>query len=285
MGGPERVGRRHSPPPRAEAPARAEAPRAERTREAPRTEHADGFEAEARSRRVAEHLARPHATDSTAARAVAEREGARPRDYDLNSRTDVGILISRSPQLDDNDDTMRDRHRCGGAAVVNAMLLSGNPEANATALRSVAGRELIDSSPGADEALRHMSAGRMSARDTGVLQELAYEAARRRNPTETRPDVGLSRAELAPFMRELSAAGAFPGSTVELENHTMSGGGTHWTVNVDGPNGPGSADSWPRTDGYATVVGGSSALSVPGATSRDSHVTLGADRSVSDGPD
>lgn len=289
MGGPERVGSRrsHTAPPRTDAPARAEGARRTeraRTREAERPRVSDGFEAH--RRREAAHLARPYASDRTAARAVADREASAhpPRTYDLNSRTDVGILISRSPQLDDNDDTMRDRDRCGGAAVVNAMLLSGNPAANSDALRATAGRDLVAATPGADDALTHMRAGRMSARDAGVLQELAYEAARQRNPTESRPDVGVSRTEPAPLMRDLSREGAFNGSSVELENHRLPDGGTHWTTSVDGPNGPGRADSWPRTDGYATVVGGSTELAVPGATARDSHVSLSRDGTVSDGP-
>ncbi|MFT3707085.1 MAG: hypothetical protein QM817_05390 [Archangium sp.] len=217
---------------------------------------------------------------------MADREDrARPpRTYDLNNRTDVGILISRSPQLDGNDDTMRDRDRCGGAAVVNAMLLSGDPAGNSAALRRVAGPDLVSFTPGADEALTHMADGRMTARDAGVLQELAYEAARQRNTGGDRPDVGLSRGELSPFMRELTEAGAFNGANVELENHSMPGGGSHWTTTVDGPGGTAHADSWPRTDGYATVVGGSSAPSVPGSTGRDSHVSLRGGV-VSDGRD
>jgi hypothetical protein len=85
-------------------------------------------------------------------------------------------------------------------------------------------------------------------------------------------------------MRELTAEGAFPNSSVELSNHALPGGDPHWTVSVEGPHGPASADSWPRTDGSATVVSGTE-LAVPDSTAFDSHLSLGRDRTVTSGPE
>jgi hypothetical protein len=248
----------------------------------------DPFDTAAVERRRAEHLARPYATtDVSAARGLSAREDRAGTAYTLSNRAEVGMLISRTPQLDSNDDTLRDRSRCGAAAVVNGMLLSGSPRANADALGEVSrahgvGEALV---PGSDAALASKRDGHLTARESCVLQELAYETARRCGSAGSRPDVGLSRTELGPDLRELSAAGAFPGSSVELSNHALPGGADpHWTVSVDGPNGPASADSWPRTDGYATVLAGRE-LAVPGSTSMDSHVTLDRDHHVSSGPD
>lgn len=218
----------------------------------------DSFHAE---RARTEHLARPMMSGDPAAqgaaRALAAHEAERNTTYSLTDRTQVGMLISRSPQLDGLDGTQSDQNRCGGAAVFNAMLLAGNPAANAEALRRLAQHQM-----GAPDiptaALDAMANGHLTAAQASQLQDLTYQLGfGYRTDDAVGSAEGLNARAVRGLVDDLRARGAFAGAgSVVLNNHVLPNGTPHWTAHVTTPTGSMTADSWPRSDGYATAVTG-----------------------------
>lgn len=191
------------------------------------------------------------------ARATYERHGDTP--HDLTDRAAVGRLISRSPQLDDLTSTRGDDTRCGGAAVFNAMLLDGNPAANASALETTArarGLPLTETERG---ALASMREGHLTPHEAATLQHTVYRVAD--SADRRTSEGGLTGVELTATVGALRAAGGFP-DTREA-NFRMERTGTdafHWTTTTSTAHGTAHADSWPQANGYALIAGG------PGAT-------------------
>lgn len=191
---------------------------------------------------------------------------------DLSNRRDVGRLISRTPQHDNLRSTNDDRNRCGGAAIMNAMLLDGDHEHNAQALRGLVqdrqrqGR-FGQMSEQQTEALQAMENGNMTPSQAAQLQELTYDVA---NAQDGQRNRGLNNQDMTTTVAELRQRGAFP-NTEEMNfrrEHTYNSrgaaNGSHWTVSTRNRNGAVNyADSAPRENGYATVTGREGASFAP----------------------
>lgn len=179
--------------------------------------------------------------------------------HDLSSREEVGRLISRSPQLDNIASAGGDETRCGGAAMLNALLLDGNHEANASAIERLASSRHVDLSAREAAAVEAMGGGHLTPNQSAQLQSLLYRVADTGDRSHT--GEGLSGVELSTTVGALTALGGFGNtSEVNFRNSEMGGGAHHWTVTSTTGEGTAHADSWPGSNGYARVAGG------PGAT-------------------
>lgn len=213
------------------------------------------------------------------ARAVYRRHGE--TEHSLSDRTEVGRLISRTPQVDNASGTHNDEVRCGGAALTNAMLLDGGYEANARAIRRLAepapgeggrlsartadGHEPFHMTAAQDEALRAMEAGHLTPNQTAEIQEMMFQMTdgipEGDAPRESGND-GVTGYQMNEMMDRLTAAGAFPNSReVNMRMDDNGAGGNHWTTTVTTDRGTAHANSWPSSshrgyDGYAEVTGG-----------------------------
>jgi hypothetical protein len=178
----------------------------------------------------------------------------------LDDRGDVGRLISRSPQIDNQTGTNDDSNRCGGAAIFNAMLLDGNHAANAGAIRETLGDRIT---PEQRTALEHMEAGRLSPSEAALLQEGLYDHA---DGLNGRQDQGLNLSDMRRTVADLREHGAFP-NTRELnfrrETVDSQSNSSHWTVSSRTTHGTHFADSYPQGNGYARVSGGEQAAFTP----------------------
>lgn len=194
------------------------------------------------------------------ARAVDRYRQHGNQEMDLSDRRQVGQLISRSPQIDNQRSTDDDQNRCGGAAIFNAMLLDGDHAQNARAIRETMGNEL---SPGQRQALDHMEAGRLTPSEAAQLQEAIYDHGEGLNG---RQDNGLDRTDMRRTVSELRQHGAF-GNTQEMnfrrETVDSTSGASHWTVSTRTNHGTHFADSYPQDNGYARVTGGDEAAFAP----------------------
>jgi hypothetical protein len=192
-----------------------------------------------------------------AASATYARHGAVSRD--LSSRADVGRLISQSPQVDDMRRVGDDGVRCGGASLLNGMLLDGGYQANADAIRTTAADRGVTLSTDEDSALSAMHDGHLTSRQAAQLQDTMYRIA-----GQGGDHVGLSMGQIDQTAQALRSHGAFAQSEVTFETHAMPSGSHHATVSVDAnPGGPATADSWPGPNGYARVQAGLRSFSDP----------------------
>ncbi len=186
--------------------------------------------------------------------------------HTLSDRGDVGRLISRTPQLDDLRETGGDATRCGGAAMFNALLLDGDHRANADAITHLAAQRQVTLSDADASALTSMREGHLTPREAARLQDVVYRVA---DTGDVRASAaGLSGVELATAVTALRVHGAFPNShEVNFRSARSGPESFHWTVTSRTAAGTAHADSWPRSNGYATVAAG------PGLTDfhRDGH--------------
>lgn len=195
------------------------------------------------------------ASGARQAHVVYRRHGN--QQMDLSDRNQVGRLISRSPQID-NQRTNGDEDRCGGAAVMNAMLLDGDHQQNARAIRETMGSELT---PQQRTALDHMEAGRLSPNEAAQLQEAIYDHS---NARDGRANQGLNRADMRDTVAELRRHGAFQNTReLNFRREQTDNGGSHWTVSSRTNHGTHFADSYPQDNGYARVSGGDQAAFAP----------------------
>lgn len=195
--------------------------------------------------------------EASAARATYRRHGQVA--HDLSDRGEVGRLISRSPQLDGLSSTRGDTTRCGGAAMLNAMLLDGDYRANSSALRQLAQSRHVQLTSSQQQALDAMQSGRLSPNQSAQLQELLYRVADTQDTRTT--GGGLTGVELSATVGALTSLGGFPNTReANFRMTSMGGGAQHWTVTSTTTGGTAHADSWPGAHGYASVAGG------PGAT-------------------
>lgn len=174
--------------------------------------------------------------------------------------------ISADPKIDNAD------RICGGAAAVNALILTATtPEAakaNAGALRSAMGAANVKLPPSLDkkaidEALDHLAANSPTMNDVFVLQQVAYGIGRRYARAEDKDD-GLSPGQLGGLVADLKARGAnFDTNTqFSLSNH-------HWVANV------GSTTA--NSDANVTVDSGAK---LPSNKAWSGDVVIGADGNV-----
>jgi len=99
----------------------------------------------------------------SAAAAVKTYEATGDQQFDLRDPQQRQALIAASPQIDNLASTPFDESRCGGAAILNAMIASGDPKANAAAIEKVAGEVGVDVTGDFKVALDAMKQGCRSA--------------------------------------------------------------------------------------------------------------------------
>lgn len=218
------------------------------------------------------HDATSKAADTEDSKIVAERKamaGATTyaanghKEFNLNDPNAVKDLIVNSPQMDNLGGTKTDDKRCGGAAVLNAMLLSGDHAKNASAIEAAANEVKVQPGISADErsALDAMKKGSMTPTDAAHLQELLVRSAQtkrpeldaKRGPNFQRSDgSGVTQQGLGDFAHLLRQKGAFANAK-SVTFHAEKG---HWTVSVTNKNGETTgANSFPDPKtGKATLA-------------------------------
>lgn len=178
---------------------------------------------------------------------------------DLKDLAQVKQLIANSPQLDgDGNSTAADTNRCGGAALLNGMLLDGNHVANAGAIeaRLAQGDLNVVVSDRMREAIAHMKAGHMTPNDASQLQELLFDMASHTRKTDPNPQWrttpengwGVTPQALDQLVDELKANGALKNSNTRIVS-----GDQHFTVETKRDGITYKADSWPLPNGQAKV--------------------------------
>lgn len=199
-------------------------------------------------------------TDPTAVRTMAAAasvyaaHGDEP--YTLSDRATVRDLIARTPQLDDLSATTGDRTRCGGAALMNGLLLDGDPAANGLAIRRTLGDHVR---PGAEaDALHAMERGTLTPRQLSTLQDMMYRETDARVPDAAGPETGVTATEMTGMMESLVRNGGYSHTTDLRLGEEVSGpnGECHWTVDSTTSAGTVHADSWPGADGTASTSSG-----------------------------
>lgn len=223
------------------------------------------------------------ASTSRAAQRNAEanyRRHANDEPLELNNRQDVGRLISRSPQNDNLQVTNNDGDRCGGAAMLNAMLLDGNHRDNARAIRGLAENHQMsqEQRTAFDQAVTNMESGRLRPSEAAVLQETLFDVADARDGVT---NGGLNLEDMRSTVSNLRERGAF-GNTQEvsfMRNETgrdrRGNQESHWTTSVRTYDGAVNfADSLPGRNGYATAGGSSQAGFLPWEGRGETGTTL-----------
>jgi hypothetical protein len=176
----------------------------------------------------------------------------------LNDPAQVKTLIQNSPQLDDLPGTTTDDTRCGGAALLNSMLLSGDPAANAGAIERTVAKMGV--TPTADQAaaIAAMKSGTMTPHQAAQLQELLTAAAEKPQPddasrpnfTRGDPKAGFSIQAMADMVKRLRSEGAFANAqsvTIHMESN-------HFTAQVTDKSGVTTgANSWPQDNGRGST--------------------------------
>jgi hypothetical protein len=176
----------------------------------------------------------------------------------LNDPAQVKQLIQNSPQLDDLPGTTTDNTRCGGAALLNSMLLSGDPAANAGAIERTVAKMGV--TPTADQAaaIAAMKSGSMTPHQAAQLQELLTKAAETPQPDDASrpnfvrgdPNAGFSMQAMADMMKRLRSEGAF----ANAQSVTIHMEGNHFTSQVTDKSGVTTgANSWPENNGKAST--------------------------------
>ncbi len=214
--------------------------------------------------------------------------------YDLKNPEQTKQLIAASPQLDNLGKTEYDSVRCGGAAMMNGLLLDGNHAKNAAAIEKTASQAGVSLSREERSALTAMKAGSMTPKQAATTQELLVKlgtagGANMPNGHVRYTNSGLTPVGMAELGAKLRKNGGFSDSKqVGFHAQKMSNGATHWTVSVLARNNArNTADSWPGNDGYARVgtTDSTSRLNVNGAPNPDFrgefHLTNEADGRVS----
>lgn len=213
------------------------------------------------------------------ASAVYRRHGNQV--HNLGNRREVGRLISRTPQLDNNNSgTQNDGVRCGGAALMNALLLDGDNRANARAIRALADPQRSDR-PTLDprtadghtpfrmtqqqrSALNAMDQGNLTPNQTSHLQEMLFQmtdGVQDGSQPNDRNNDGVTTRQMDQMVNRLTNAGAFPNTReLNMRMDDNGNGGYHWTTTSTNNHGTQHADSWPANnreghDGYASVQG------------------------------
>lgn len=185
--------------------------------------------------------------------------------YDLKDPAQRKALIENSPQLDNLAGTGTDPTRCGGASMLNGMLLDGNSEGNAKAIRTILEKKEVQANltpPASDAekaALDAMQKGNMTPTHAAHLQELLFRMAATPRATDEGRDqfqrtavtpntggkAGLTPNGVAALAQELREHGAFANSR-SVEFRGALGGNNHWTVVVTPRSGePLEANSFP----------------------------------------
>ena len=181
------------------------------------------------------------------------------RGHDLSNRAEVLDLIRRSPQVDNLRDTNSDDHRCGAAAITNALLLDGNHAANAQAVRQFAGPDL---STRDNRALQAFESGEaVTPRHAARIQNIIYRSSTqnselgvgRRGNRDNRD--GMGPFDLTDTVARLRAAQ--PDALSNTRDVRFVGQSGHWTMtHTDREGRSVHANSWPNASGQATVTPG-----------------------------
>lgn len=165
--------------------------------------------------------------------AVRQYQANGDTQFNLGDREQALDLIRHSPQADDLRETpeVSDQNRCGGAALLNAMLIDGGYEQNSDAIRGLFSQRYMEEHGQLGEALDHMRAGHMTPHEAARVQHALYEGARATGVAGS-GDGSSVQAE-AELLRRLTAGGAFPNSEhVEIHGRQLPEGGGHATTEV-----------------------------------------------------
>jgi hypothetical protein len=200
-------------------------------------------------------------------------------------------LIRASPQLDNMDATRSDPVRCGAAAALNGLLLSGDPGAAAAAITGYAGAaypEWRSIFPQAASAISALEKGTLTPNQAAHLQEMLFQIASQAEPIQVKTtlgntaaipaggDDGMPAAAVAMMLAGLRSHGGFAGAqSVSFDCVDSGKGFAHWTVSVvDSAGHAAHADSWPGPDGRAEAGDGVLHPDVRRETGWQSSVTL-----------
>ncbi len=165
--------------------------------------------------------------------AVRQYQANGDTQFNLGDREQALDLIRHSPQADDLSETpdSSDQNRCGGAALLNAMLIDGGYEQNSDAIRGLFSDRYMQEHGQLGEALDHMREGQMTPHEAARVQHALYEGARATG-VAGEGDGSSVQAE-AELLRRLTANGAFPNSDqVEIHGRRLPEGGGHATAEV-----------------------------------------------------
>ncbi len=223
-----------------------------------------------------EAFPRPPETDTEQTSAAAD--GAEPGEMPLSLGDEVDRqILATSPQDCELSRAAKNGDRvCGGAAVVNALILeSDSPaarQANAAALKQAAGalgarRYLPDAvrPEQVDASLKAFAAGQMRPTDVQVLQQLAYASLRALQADGK--DAGANPAAMGLLVDQLSVDGArLDGARFTLV--TNAAGVAHWTATARGFK----ADSLPRPAGKGPQLSWDADVTAP--SKRGAPVTV-----------
>ncbi|MBI2378385.1 MAG: hypothetical protein HYV07_30585 [Deltaproteobacteria bacterium] len=192
-------------------------------------------------------------------RRVYEREG--DQKLNLRSPEEARKLIAASPQLDDLDRTKLDSVRCGGAAMMNGLLLDGDPRKSATAIEKTAKDSGVTLSSEERSALISMKRGSMTPREAATTQELLVKlgtvgGANMPGGHVRYTNAGLTPVGMAELAGKLRKNGGFSNAkSVGFHSERQADGSNHWTVTVKNASGETHrANSWPGPDGHASVT-------------------------------
>lgn len=181
--------------------------------------------------------ARPDALE-TFAGATPAAGGAIAQKFNLDDAVDRRMLIDACPQRNAISAAAKNGDRiCAGAALTNALLLTGdtadNRAANAAALASVA-KSLDVQLPKSvkqadvDAALKSYASGSISPKDVQLLQQLTYAMAR---SIQKGDDTGTNAPAMGILINQLANAGArFQGAELVM----TAGKNAHWLAVADG---------------------------------------------------
>lgn len=210
--------------------------------------------------------------------AVAHYQAHGNDTVDLSSPANVRQFIVNTPQIDSYQSTIKDDHRCGAAALLNASLLDGNNKANANALYLTAQKQGVTISPEQSQALDDWGKGKLNPKQGALLQELMYDTADSTDGKRSNNPGGLSEGEVAMAVYNLQKNGGLPNTTeLTITNRNVAQSSSedgqdkkfsnHYTAHTTTTTqGTVSADSYPDANGTAQVKVGQGA---PSAVNND----------------
>jgi hypothetical protein len=214
--------------------------------------------------------------DPAVAKARAEKNYDANKDkvYDLSTKEGHEGLICATPQIDNNSATTNDTTRCGGAAVVNSLLLDGDVKKNGAAVDKMCKDNGVTLNADEAAAVKAMKNGKMTPAQCGLLQEVMMKNAEKkeeiahRDPAsqiEMMTPQGMTPAGVTAVATQLRGNGAYSADSsitfnVETKFNKEGKSAQHFTTTVSNKTGGETyADSWPNQDGYATLARGDQA--------------------------
>ena len=193
------------------------------------------------------------------------------RAFDLSDPKQKELLIAASPQIDNLATTTNDANRCGAAAMLNGMILGGDPAASARAIERVAADHGVAVDGDFAAAVGAMKDGTLTPKQAAAIQDGLFQIGKTMTddlPPELRAAAatggGLTPLEMSELAGQLRAAGAFGDACQVKLTLADVGKQNHWIVSVTDEAGRvTSADSAPRANGLAGIASSDTTV-VPG---------------------